>query len=636
MHIYIYIYIYVYRTEMRCEFAGDGNKMSGLKLEEHCEKLFCLMDSFWEEIAGANVDLNWLVKVRSHLDKIEKEQEKFKRKKLSSLSRNSSLKKMVFERFNEHLPHFQFKSDYYLYCNSQCPDFENLYTLLTINKTYKYRERVNATSKTYQDGTNLQEHLSREKKNNDIVDGTENPSEPGKQYQNHQGNNNASLNKTRLEGKFVSKNVINLPKRNLSRSEISLLSKGLKFVPSANKIDRAKLKRELEEYGRKLRLIWHFRNDERTFSTDKFRPKSSFNPRNKDAIIETYLSSLEERLLDIEIPSRRYNNLTKEERDALYSLRDDSSIIIKGVVVVVWDREDYLKEAYKQLEDREVYGEVPNDPSVLVNTIIKPLEKIRLPGDLSSGTLNYFVVEDPKFTRFYLLPKIHKRLHNVPGRKVISNCGFYTENISSFLDYHLQPLAQKVKSYIKDTNHFLIKIKKLGSLPDGAILCTMDVVGLYPNIPHGEGLNSLRRYLETRDNKQISSDTLTELAEVVLKNNIFEFDEKTFKQKRGTAIGTKFAPPYAILFMANLEEKILEGFEKKPMIWWRYIDDIFFIWEHGEESLKVFIEQVNMFHSTIKFTAEYSKEEVNFLDVNIKLIDGELKTDLFVKPTDTH
>ena len=87
--------------------------------------------------------------------------------------------------------------------------------------------------------------------------------------------------------------------------------------------------------------------------------------------------------------------------------------------------------------------------------------------------------------------------------------------------------------------------------------------------------------------------------------------------------------------MADFEEKMLESFEKKPIVWWRHID-IFFIWEHGEESLKVFIEQVNMFHSTIKFTAEYSKEEVNFLDVIIKLIGGELKTDLFVKPTDTH
>ena len=64
---------------------------------------------------------------------------------------------------------------------------------------------------------------------------------------------------------------------------------------------------------------------------------------------------------------------------------------------------------------------------------------------------------------------------------------------------------------------------------------------------------------------------------------------------------------------------MLESFEKKPMIWWRYIDDIFFIWVHDEEHLKVFIEQINMFHSIINSTAEYSKEDLNFLDVNIKL-----------------
>ena len=74
---------------------------------------------------------------------------------------------------------------------------------------------------------------------------------------------------------------------------------------------------------------------------------------------------------------------------------------------------------------------------------------------------------------------------------------------------------------------------------------------------------SLYKFLETSGNKQISSDALAELVEIVLKNNIFEFDEKIFKQKRGTGIGTKFAPPYAILFMTDLEEKMLEIFEKK-------------------------------------------------------------------------
>ena len=275
-----------------------------------------------------------------------------------------------------------------------------------------------------------------------------------------------------------------------------------------------------------------------------------------------------------------------------------------------------------------MYEEILNDPNVLINTIMKALENIRLRSDFSSDTLSYFLVKDPKLARFYLSPKIHKRLHDVPGRPVILNCFFYTENISSFLDHHLQPLAKKVKSYIKDTNHFSNKIKKIGKLPERAILCTMDVVGLYPNIPH---LASVYRFLETRKNKQISKDTLAELAEIVKKNNIFEFDEKTFKQKRGTAIGTKFAPPYAIFFMADLEEKLLEIFEKKTMIWWRYIDDIFFIWEHDEESLRVFIDQINLFHLTIKFTAEYSKEEVNFLDRNIKLIDGELRQTCLLK-----
>ena len=117
---------------------------------------------------------------------------------------------------------------------------------------------------------------------------------------------------------------------------------------------------------------------------------------------------------------------------------------------------------------------------------------------MKKETIKYFEVKDPKFARFYLLPKIHKRLNNVPGRPVISNRGYYTENISAFLDFHLQPLAQAVKSYIKDTNDFLNKLRSLPKLPDNIILCTVDVVGLYPNIPHEEGLSALRKRLDNR------------------------------------------------------------------------------------------------------------------------------------------
>ena len=97
--------------------------------------------------------------------------------------------------------------------------------------------------------------------------------------------------------------------------------------------------------------------------------------------------------------------------------------------------------------------------------------------------------------------------------------------------------------------------------------------------------------------------------------------EKTLKQKQGAATGTKFAPPYSILFMAELEEEILSEIELKPYLWWRYIDDIFFLWEHGKEKLKKFIEYLNDKHATIKFTAEWSQTLINFLDVSVSFTD---------------
>ena len=201
----------------------------------------------------------------------------------------------------------------------------------------------------------------------------------------------------------------------------------------------------------------------------------------------------------------------------------------KGSAAVVWDREDYIKEAEKQLGDEQVYEEVSNVAAPLLKTINEVIAKIRKRGDLKRDNLDYFIMKDPKFARFYLLPKIHKRLHNVPGRPVISNSGYYTENISSFLDHHLQPLTQAVKLYIKYINEFLKKFRLLPKLPDGILLYMMDVVGLYLNIPHEEGFSALRKRLETRREKYVSTDTITDLAEVALKIDIFTFGKKALK-----------------------------------------------------------------------------------------------------------
>ena len=108
--------------------------------------------------------------------------------------------------------------------------------------------------------------------------------------------------------------------------------------------------------------------------------------------------------MDSDIFSKRFDNLTREERNVLYNLGDDPTIMIKGAdkgfAVVVWDREDYSEEAYKQLEDKDVDEEVPNDSGILISTIIRALEKIRMRGDLSNDTLNYFLVKDPSLLGF--------------------------------------------------------------------------------------------------------------------------------------------------------------------------------------------------------------------------------------------
>ena len=72
-----------------------------------------------------------------------------------------------------------------------------------------------------------------------------------------------------------------------------------------------------------------------------------------------------------------------------------------------------------------------------------------------------------------------------------------------------------------------------------------------------------------------------------------------------------------------------------PWVWWRFLD-IFLIWLHGEESLREFFEFVNSYHKTIKYTWQWSKTEIPFLDVWVSLEKGEIDTDVFCKPTDTH
>ena len=190
--------------------------------------------------------------------------------------------------------------------------------------------------------------------------------------------------------------------------------------------------------------------------------------------------------------------------------------------------------------------------SDLVENSNKLFQGLKRKGSITEKELKYFLYNYKNacnLGKLYLLPKIHKRLFNVPGHPVISNCGTPTEKASKFLDHHLKPVMQKEKSYIKDSNDFINKIRDISSIPEGSLLVTADVVGLYPNIPNELGLEALKKALDNQEVKPIPTKDLVNMAEFILKNNYFEFNGECKQQISGTAIGTKFAPPYACIFM---------------------------------------------------------------------------------------
>ena len=90
-------------------------------------------------------------------------------------------------------------------------------------------------------------------------------------------------------------------------------------------------------------------------------------------------------------------------------------------------------------------------------------------------------------------------MYDIPGGSLISNCDFYTENIFVSLDHQLKPIAMQVKSYIRDTNDFLKKLRDLSDLPEESITFTIDVAGVYPSIPDEEGMRLSKTVLEEKD-----------------------------------------------------------------------------------------------------------------------------------------
>ena len=148
-----------------------------------------------------------------------------------------------------------------------------------------------------------------------------------------------------------------------------------------------------------------------------------------------------------------YNNKTKNERTSMKELSEREDIIItkadKVGAVVIMDVKDYIKEAEQQLDNTKNYRKLQEDPTTtnmeLVNDAIERFKKQKLINEKVAEGLKR---NDPKTSKFYLRPKIHKEGN--PGRPVVSSVNCHTTNISKYVDYPLQPIAKEIPSHVKD------------------------------------------------------------------------------------------------------------------------------------------------------------------------------------------
>ncbi|XP_014791332.1 uncharacterized protein LOC106884454 [Octopus bimaculoides] len=179
-------------------------------------------------------------------------------------------------------------------------------------------------------------------------------------------------------------------------------------------------------------------------------------------------------------------------------------------------------------------------------------------------------------------------------------------------------------------------------VPENTILASFDVTNLYANIPLTLSLEAIKHWIENyREfiDKRFKTDFITKATQlIILEENTFTFNNKTYRQIKGTAMGTKFAPSYVNLVMGFLENKLYEeigrifehdfGEDIKKM-WKRYLDDCFIFWNRSD--LRTFHNIPNTLHPSIKFTTETSYKELRFLDISIKIHNSIVTTHIYYK-----
>ncbi|XP_067045490.1 uncharacterized protein [Acropora muricata] len=302
--------------------------------------------------------------------------------------------------------------------------------------------------------------------------------------------------------------IMNLSDTTLTDQDKTLLSKGLKFIPTPPKPNSHRsLIKDFNNFTRNMRLKFLFADC--NSKPHPFHVKSNWQPPPQPSVaLENYLERTKYEIATISFCDTQ-DNLSTKEREALKKLCANTKQNIrkahKGNTTVVMDTQRKITEGSDQVYDTNYY--TPLKEPIVASTANKVkliVNKLYVNKHIDEMTFKWLnnIQNPPRIPEFYTLTKIHKP--NLADRPIVSGNGGPTERISSFIDSFLQPIAKKQESYIKDTTDFVRFIENT-PIPENAIIATLDVCSVYTNIPQEEGLKVVCKYV-TLHGKTFTND----------------------------------------------------------------------------------------------------------------------------------
>ena len=427
-----------------------------------------------------------------------------------------------------------------------------------------------------------------------------------------------------------------------------MLSKGLSFCPTPPtppselhkhifhsynnfaKSLRLKYKQAYCAHCKQYHIAINPTTTSKVYRTMKFLPPPSIETPQEYytgiASLENYIDNTKELVANNLSTICQYTsrNLSQQQFTALHRLKKLRYTITvkpadKNLGIVVMNTDDYLKQCMSQLSEETTYRSAPDYP---ITEIERYLSRILLSFKSTLESYNKRLYKHlasiPRHTRipqFYGILKIHKNyLHLPPLRPIISQTMSRLTPSAKLVDHVLQPLAQTYPDYLHNSTSLVLLLEDV-YVPDDAILVSIDVISLYPSIPQSECLDIIYQEMyEHCDLLALDPNLIVRLLHLNMNYNYFKFSNLIFQQIKGTAMGAAFSPSIANIYMSTVLNKFLQAQKAQPLLFMRYIDDIFMIWKDTKEELNTFVTNLNSIHPTLNsLTNTRSKQLISWI-----------------------